>query len=1061
MNGLEFLLDSSVWQQQAIRLSLTLLHFVWQGLLVGMVAAIALQCCHRKSVNARYLIACLAFFSMPLLAAATFLLAEPPAEVAALSVRPPVHNEFTFAESMPDADKDASDQPRLPETSKVTNEFLPSGTATTPAVETTVAKVPEPLPSLRVRLKGIYSFLPSIAVAYLIGALLMLLRLQMRIWRGTRLCSRLPPAHDQSLLDLIAKLARQAGLRCVPAVHCCDRVIVPTVVGVLKPVVLVPVSLISQLTPDELAAVLKHELAHIRRLDPIVQVLQKIVEALLFFHPVTWWLSRRIRIERENCCDDIASRDTGQLPYAAALLRMAELCVADDKGRSTALASLAADGNHASEFAARIRRLIGADDTPTFGLSRRGVYLALGICLMASVALAGSIDIGQQPKAPSRIAENNLPDDANEVDIENDPATDDFITTTAPPADETRAVEGVEDADSQNIRWSKKNRNGLLAGAKLLSATGELKLGDPVVVQFVLRNDSDAEQTFVLQGNDSHPTLGSNNRLELNVFGKSQSTFQHTLKPGEVLEKREYRVTVDTTGMSPGKYTITSGTAFWQAKADNPNSATGIPYRNKNLTFTLGDPDSVKQTQPLADENPETKIYWGDPTGNLILGMRLPAGRQTWPDDQTDIEGQLFLYNAGENEIELTCELPNNAADWNMHVTSRDNEEYVRLNSTWFTGIEPQRTRTIRLPSGEQVAVTGVRAEVTTDGKAADEMIKGPTLRILKEETEFKYGHPKRLINQQGRFSFHAALTIRLAGMLDSVMIASSAPVPFEIGSDHGTDFLEPSPTDTAPAASKKNLPSKSGLEPTTPDQSNIELPDPTRVVAATVLGKPIYLDQFDQSATELERLKKSGRSTLSRKAELLLSNVAGKVMMDYYRREDLHPNKEEIAAKFVSALRDHPELAINMMLDKQARFEIGGAMAFGIASSTDWVVTKHLHEKYGGNVSVSSFGAMISIEGRNALIREYVQRGDVQFHLPELEQALWEQAEKKIALDATVRDQERVKQKFETPPWENFAVRLNQMPLKKTLTKDGAMSNRILTVCLFPFPRRSPVGDL
>ena len=64
MNGLDFLFDSSVWQQQAIRLSLTLLHFLWQGLLVGVVAAIALACFKRKSANARYLIACVAFFSV-------------------------------------------------------------------------------------------------------------------------------------------------------------------------------------------------------------------------------------------------------------------------------------------------------------------------------------------------------------------------------------------------------------------------------------------------------------------------------------------------------------------------------------------------------------------------------------------------------------------------------------------------------------------------------------------------------------------------------------------------------------------------------------------------------------------------------------------------------------------------------------------------------------------------------------------------------------------------------------------------------------------------------------
>ena len=62
MSNFEFLIDGSVWQQQAIRLSLTLLHFIWQGLLVGVIAAIALKCCNRKSANTRYLIVCVAFF---------------------------------------------------------------------------------------------------------------------------------------------------------------------------------------------------------------------------------------------------------------------------------------------------------------------------------------------------------------------------------------------------------------------------------------------------------------------------------------------------------------------------------------------------------------------------------------------------------------------------------------------------------------------------------------------------------------------------------------------------------------------------------------------------------------------------------------------------------------------------------------------------------------------------------------------------------------------------------------------------------------------------------------
>ena len=81
---------------------------------------------------------------------------------------------------------------------------------------------------------------------------------------------------------------------------------VPTVIGWLRPVVLVPASALAGMTPQQLEAILAHELAHIRRHDYLVNLLQTLVETLLFYHPAVWWLSRRIRIERENCCDDLA-----------------------------------------------------------------------------------------------------------------------------------------------------------------------------------------------------------------------------------------------------------------------------------------------------------------------------------------------------------------------------------------------------------------------------------------------------------------------------------------------------------------------------------------------------------------------------------------------------------------------------------------------------------------------------------------------------------------------------------------------------------------------------------
>jgi hypothetical protein len=120
-----------------------------------------------------------------------------------------------------------------------------------------------------------------------------------------------------------------------------------------------------------LAAILSHEMAHIRRYDLIINLMQRIVEALLFFHPVTWWISRRIRIERENCCDDLAAAGCGRLTYAGSLLRMAELC-AGIRGLKIApqLESLAADGGEGSQLGYRIRRLLGEVDSPRVSVTR-------------------------------------------------------------------------------------------------------------------------------------------------------------------------------------------------------------------------------------------------------------------------------------------------------------------------------------------------------------------------------------------------------------------------------------------------------------------------------------------------------------------------------------------------------------------------------------------------------------------------------------------------------------------------------------------------------------------
>ncbi len=120
-------------------------------------------------------------------------------------------------------------------------------------------------------------------------------------------------------------LAREMGLSSGPRLGLSDRVPGPCVVGVLRPMVLVPGSALLGLEPEQLELLLRHELAHLRRLDPLTNAIQAAVEVLYFFHPIAWWLSRQIHTDRELATDELAVHTRhDRLTLARALARLAE-----------------------------------------------------------------------------------------------------------------------------------------------------------------------------------------------------------------------------------------------------------------------------------------------------------------------------------------------------------------------------------------------------------------------------------------------------------------------------------------------------------------------------------------------------------------------------------------------------------------------------------------------------------------------------------------------------------------------------------------------------------------
>jgi hypothetical protein len=155
---------------------------------------------------------------------------------------------------------------------------------------------------------------------------------------------------------------------------------VPTVLGCFRPVVLVPLSALTELPRPHLRALLAHELAHVKRLDYLVNVFQRVVESVLFYHPAVWWVSRQIRIEREMACDDLAIAASGDsLTYVRAL---AELEVR----RRVPAESLGADGGVLLD---RIRRIVGQGAALNHDVPARGPLLAMGAFWLIGIAALG------------------------------------------------------------------------------------------------------------------------------------------------------------------------------------------------------------------------------------------------------------------------------------------------------------------------------------------------------------------------------------------------------------------------------------------------------------------------------------------------------------------------------------------------------------------------------------------------------------------------------------------------------------------------------------------------
>jgi uncharacterized protein (TIGR03435 family) len=337
MNTIQFL-SAQPWVE---RLGWTLLHFLWQGGLIAALYALTRRWLTKsESTQLRYVLSCAALFAMVAAPAITYALTGTADSEGRASA---------FIRIVPVSHADI---------------ISPTPFGSLPTVASSHWSDGLMAPLVMAWAAGVVIFW-----ARLMGGCVVAARMRFSFIRPA-------PMEWQETLDRLkarVRVARPVKLLVSALVP------VPTVIGWIRPLVVVPVGAFSGLAREGMEALLAHELTHIRRHDYLVNLVQGAVESLLFYHPAVWWVSGRIRSEREMCCDDVAVAVSGdRLAYARALADL-------EMQRLAFTSMLSANGGALPE---RIARVLGQRRPTSRCLPEPGMLVS-AVLLVGSTCLLG------------------------------------------------------------------------------------------------------------------------------------------------------------------------------------------------------------------------------------------------------------------------------------------------------------------------------------------------------------------------------------------------------------------------------------------------------------------------------------------------------------------------------------------------------------------------------------------------------------------------------------------------------------------------------------------------
>mgnify|MGYP006285181743 CR=1 FL=1 len=361
-----------------------LMHTLWQGGLIAMALYAYLRATTAQAANRRYLASIMAMGSIVLCGLLTWsILNYEPTATAPIAVEERASHTSATRERV---EPETTEGPRSAAAKNRQSAFAGQRKITAGGKSATA-----PSGSWQI----------WAAMVWIVGTVAMLLRALLVMVGGRRLRKRCVLAEDERLLTTVEHLRRKMHLRRKIRVVVGEHIAVPGVVGCFWPTLLVPASMATGIPADDLQAILTHELAHIRRFDYLVNFLQVVVEALLFFNQAVWWVSRQIRIEREACCDAAGVLATGhKTRYAQVLVSWAQKMRDNRLAATAAMVGLAEEPGDGRTLD-RVKRIMVAGHKPRLRVSWpiAGLMLVLSIACLAAlwqgtdlaVAFAGRI----------------------------------------------------------------------------------------------------------------------------------------------------------------------------------------------------------------------------------------------------------------------------------------------------------------------------------------------------------------------------------------------------------------------------------------------------------------------------------------------------------------------------------------------------------------------------------------------------------------------------------------------------------------------------------------------